>query len=589
MERSNFRKGQSLVELLVGISLGTFIIGSAIGALVLTLNVNVQSQATETATALAREMIDTVRSVAEGRWAKIYEVADKGTGNHHHLVSPKALTGSVSITSGTAAVSGSGTLFADELAANDHILLNSESYQVLSVDSQTMLTLTKNYNGADIVAGDAYREFSVRSGDEPSIVAGNTTFTRYFTIENVRRTNCGRGEITADPETGCFDNPVDVVEDPITQKITAVVAWQKGEGDTTNVTLVEYITKAGNETAKFTDWQGGVRAVPDEVVVEPDTMYISIAGINATSTPGGIKLISESGAPTGGNIDAADRWAWNDLRGWIDMYETGSVQVTDLKIQGYAVWDGTTDYIALDCATSPSGDVCDVPAGTGNWGVSNDGNGVLFGYAWSDSVGWISFNCDQTSVGGGNNCASGGGVDYGVTIDTATGDFEGWAWSDTIGWISFNSDNCDVNGNGFLDVSCGGDDVTTPIIGFKTNTSWRPGIGIGGELVSSTFDTQEEDGVTFSSIMWLGVLGAGSSNVQFQFASSDTPDSGGSWDYIGPDGTSGTYYSPTGPGLRIPLVGANHTGDRYFRYKIYISRGVAGTTPIVEDVIITWN
>jgi PKD repeat protein len=51
----------------------------------------------------------------------------------------------------------------------------------------------------------------------------------------------------------------------------------------------------------------------------------------------------------------------------------------------------------------------------------------VYGWAWSENIGWISFN----------NITGGGSVDYGVNID-ATGVFSGYAWSENIGWISFN-------------------------------------------------------------------------------------------------------------------------------------------------------
>lgn len=51
----------------------------------------------------------------------------------------------------------------------------------------------------------------------------------------------------------------------------------------------------------------------------------------------------------------------------------------------------------------------------------------VLGYAWSDNIGWISFN----SIDGG------GPVSYGVGLDSVTGDFSGYAWSDNIGWIDF--------------------------------------------------------------------------------------------------------------------------------------------------------
>lgn len=51
------------------------------------------------------------------------------------------------------------------------------------------------------------------------------------------------------------------------------------------------------------------------------------------------------------------------------------------------------------------------------------------GFAWSGTIGWISFNCTDT-----NTC---GTVDYGVNIDPTTGVFSGFGWFENIGWIAF--------------------------------------------------------------------------------------------------------------------------------------------------------
>jgi hypothetical protein len=51
------------------------------------------------------------------------------------------------------------------------------------------------------------------------------------------------------------------------------------------------------------------------------------------------------------------------------------------------------------------------------------------GYAWSENIGWISFNCTNQLT-----CES---IDYGVHINPADGTFSGQAWSENIGWISF--------------------------------------------------------------------------------------------------------------------------------------------------------
>ncbi|MDP3934684.1 MAG: CARDB domain-containing protein [Candidatus Giovannonibacteria bacterium] len=54
----------------------------------------------------------------------------------------------------------------------------------------------------------------------------------------------------------------------------------------------------------------------------------------------------------------------------------------------------------------------------------------LSGWAWSENIGWISFN--STNQGGGAN--------YGVTVNSG-GNISGYAWSEHIGWISFNEDS----------------------------------------------------------------------------------------------------------------------------------------------------
>jgi len=57
----------------------------------------------------------------------------------------------------------------------------------------------------------------------------------------------------------------------------------------------------------------------------------------------------------------------------------------------------------------------------------------VWGYAWSEGIGWISFNCDNNR-NGNNDCS---GIDYGVNIKN-DGCLEGYAWSENIGWISFD-------------------------------------------------------------------------------------------------------------------------------------------------------
>ncbi len=76
------------------------------------------------------------------------------------------------------------------------------------------------------------------------------------------------------------------------------------------------------------------------------------------------------------------------------------------------------------------------------------GHNVL-GFAWSENIGWISFNSDNcdtdnngfidtdaTVLGCGGDNSTDVAFDYGVNVDLA-GNVSGYAWSENIGWISF--------------------------------------------------------------------------------------------------------------------------------------------------------
>jgi len=56
----------------------------------------------------------------------------------------------------------------------------------------------------------------------------------------------------------------------------------------------------------------------------------------------------------------------------------------------------------------------------------------LWGWAWTSTTGWISFNCLDTDQCGTNQSQ------YGVSYDPSFNKFEGWAWSTNVGWITFN-------------------------------------------------------------------------------------------------------------------------------------------------------
>jgi hypothetical protein len=119
-----------------------------------------------------------------------------------------------------------------------------------------------------------------------------------------------------------------------------------------------------------------------------------------------------------GNISSPS-YAWSESVGWIKFDTTpGDITVTDSGITGDA-YNDNTGWIVLD-------------------DITNDGEGNLSGYAWSESVGYIDFSD--------------------VTI--SNNQFQGYAYNDNIGFISLNCSNTETCGD----------------VDYKVTTTWAPAV-----------------------------------------------------------------------------------------------------------------
>jgi hypothetical protein len=88
-------------------------------------------------------------------------------------------------------------------------------------------------------------------------------------------------------------------------------------------------------------------------------------------------------------------------------------------------------------------------------GLGDSPTSNVAGWAWSSNFKWISFNCFNN-----NSCASSGGIDYGVNINTAADgnqfNLGGHAWSSNVGWISFRYDALPPPDNYKFSTNCKG-------------------------------------------------------------------------------------------------------------------------------------
>ncbi len=118
-------------------------------------------------------------------------------------------------------------------------------------------------------------------GNEILKVKGKN-YTRYFSVEDVNRDMCGRGDITETASSTCSGG-IGIEKDLSTQKITAFVNWAGNH----SISIVQYLTRYhSNSVFHQTDWSGG--AFPNEVVIFPDNRFSDSTSIDFTTIPGSI-------------------------------------------------------------------------------------------------------------------------------------------------------------------------------------------------------------------------------------------------------------------------------------------------------------
>jgi hypothetical protein len=121
--------------------------------------------------------------------------------------------------------------------------------------------------------------------------------------------------------------------------------------------------------------------------------------------------------------------------------------------------------------------------GAGDYGRKAEAQAAapVYGWMWSDNVGWISFNCFDVH---GAGCGSPGKVNYSVQKDAAN-NLSGYAWSDNVGWISFNPTDVSVCGtqasliNGLMN-GWARAVVASPATGWDGCLSFRGSVAGGG-------------------------------------------------------------------------------------------------------------
>ena len=364
---NHHKAGQSLIELIVAITIGGILLGVATVAVVLILRVNSDTRATQVAVSLAQEYLDNISALSESAWDNIYGL-NKGSS---YLYSIKNLylsqiSGGAWHTCGlktdkTAYCWGSNGF--GQLGDNS-IIDKLTPVQVLGVGGVGNLANVSQISGGAFhtcaiitsglaycwggngngqlgdgttngaltpvrildVGGSSYINLNptafvkkIMTGSE-GLSADGRSFTRYFFIENVNRTSCGVGDITSGSPLNCPINfpggSNDIAEDPSTQKITINVEWQNNS----SLSKTKYITRHRNLILNQSDWSGGpgqiyfstttFGAIVNNKFNSSNSMSYSNPGSLETSAPIGSSGELESSIFDSNSISAVNSIMW---------------------------------------------------------------------------------------------------------------------------------------------------------------------------------------------------------------------------------------------------------------------------------------
>ncbi|MCX6354916.1 MAG: hypothetical protein NTZ78_08440 [Candidatus Aureabacteria bacterium] len=120
-----------------------------------------------------------------------------------------------------------------------------------------------------------------------------------------------------------------------------------------------------------------------------------------------------------GGIIEGHNLIWGESIGWINLRTTHADLKIGSNILSGWIWFENCGWVCLgegrplDKSRYSNRRIYD-------WGVNNDGQGKLSGYAWSEVTGWINFRTSHSRV----------------YLDES-GQFYGYVWGENVGWMHF--------------------------------------------------------------------------------------------------------------------------------------------------------
>ncbi len=314
--------------------------------------------------------------------------------------------------------------------------------------------------------------------------------------------------------------------------------WALSAGNGAKTVYAQYRDNAGNVTNTWAqtsqaDFQGGQTSGNASVTNTPGTIKL-VGGVQTTiirpNGPGNYSQWSQNPA-TGQNWDKVDEVVNNQgdyvLGGGKDLYNLQDPALSNVTITGVNIYADA--FGSDDCGGCSSLISFGIYDGSGEWfstGVENSGSPL------------------------GN---------FGSLTNPRTG----------LAWTLSQINSLQI---GLL--SSGSSAILYQIY---AEVSYIPS-SLSGNFASFVKDNASAQ--HFENISWSADVPtqAGADALRFQVAANNDNTT---WNYVGPDGTSGTYFTTSGTQIPTSL-----NGNQYIRYKAYLQSADSAYTPVIYDVSI---
>ena len=201
------------------------------------------------------------------------------------------------------------------------------------------------------------------------------------------------------------------------------------------------------------------------------------------------------------------------------------------------------------------------------------------GYAWSENIGWISFN----------NSTGGGLVNYGVNVDETTGYLSGYAWSENIGWISFNRSNTGVPPSS--DPCPGGECIAKYNDSTKELNGWMRVLANGGgwdgwiKFYNATFDTNGDwHGYAWSDMVvgWISLNSAEGGGSSYRVNSMGVVNQPPTATNLNVTGGDSAYYCGSSPAHYFSWIYSDLDGHSQTRFQFQVDNNSDFSSPEIN-------